>query len=326
VLAVKLIAGIALVLGIVAGAIVPDLSAKQLLAANRPQTEHPVRVSAEFQSEVAQLTAGGLKLKEALEASLEGSAHHLAAIFQRDNPKAPNEALEFRIIESDGQTAKTIFKRADFFFSFDLAGEANKLNGTDINGDGLKEIIVQSSSGGNCWSCNPTEIYQLRNHKVELIAAAPIQKIADLNADGVKELIVTDARWESYDDLSHAASPGAVMIYAWRNGKYVYSSRDFEAFYKNEIDRLRASIDEARSQITSDEYSDESYVGLAVGLAITYAHAGKLEQGFRELESLMNSNAKSAAQSKHRAVIVDDFRKGDSSKKLREMKYGDPIM
>lgn len=283
-------------------------------------------VSTEFQAEIAQLAAGGLKLKEAVEASLDGPAHHLAAIFQHEKPKAPNEAFEFRIIENDGRACKTIFRRADFFFSFNIAGEPNKLNATDINGDGLKEIVVQSSSGGNCWSCNPTEIYQLRNHKVELIGAGPIQKFIDLNADGVQELAVTDARWESYDDLSHAASPGAVMIYAWRNGKYVYASRDFEAFYKGELERLQSSIQEAKSQITADDYSDELYVGLAIGRAITWAHAGYIEQGLKEMEASLNSNAKSPAQSKHRAAIIDDFRKGESSKKLREMKYGDPLM
>lgn len=301
-------------------------SLQQRVPVSDTQGERAARVSAEFQSEIAQLAASGLKLKEAVEASLDGSAHHLAAIFQREKPKAPNDAFEFRIIETDGRACKTIFRRADFFFSFDLAGESNKLNATDINGDGLKEIIVQSSSGGNCWSCNPTEIYQLRNHKVELIAAGPIQKIVDLNADGVQELVVTDTRWESYDDLSHAASPGAVMVYAWRNGKYVYAARDFARFYKEELERLHTRIEEAKAQITADEYSDESYVGLVIGLAITSAHMGQLEQGLKEMETLLNSNARSPAQSKHRAAIIDDFRKGDSSKKLREMKYGDPMM
>jgi hypothetical protein len=276
-------------------------------------------VSNEFRVELSQLTAAGLLLKEAVEASLDGAGQHLAAIFKREKPKAPNEAFELRILESDGQASKTIFRRADFFFSF------ARLNGTDINGDGLKEIIVGSSSGGNCWSCNPTEIYRVSNHKAELIAAGPIQRIADLSGDGIQELIVTDARWESYDDLSHAASPAAVMVYAWRNGKYVYASRDFQPFYKSEIDRLHASIEEAKSQITADEFSDESYVGLAITLAITYAHAGQLERGLKELESLLNSNARSPAQSKHRSAIIEDFRKGESSKKLREMKYGDPI-
>jgi hypothetical protein len=284
------------------------------------------KVSTEFQPEISQLAATGLKLKEAVEASLDGTAHHLAAIFQREKAKAPNEAFELRIIEDDGHASKTIFKRDDFFFSFALAGEPNKLNATDLNGDGLKEIIVQSSSGGNCWSCNPTEIYRVRNHKAELIAAGPIQRLADLNADGIQELLVTDARWESYDDLSHAASPGAVMVYAWRDGRYVYASRDFATFYDAELKRMRAMIEEAKSQITVDEYSDEAYVGLAIGLALTYAHMGDAERGLREMDALMNSNWKSPAQSKHRAVIMEDFRKGESAKKLREMKHGDPMM
>jgi hypothetical protein len=298
---------------------------RRLLFWNRAQVAPVPKVSEEFQPEVSQLTAGGLRLKEAVEASLDGTAHHLAAIFQREKSKAPNEAFELRIIESDGRAAKTIFKRADFFFSFAFAGGPNKLNATDINGDGLREIIVQSSSGGNCWSCNPTEIYQVRNHKAELLAAAPIQKLADLNGDGIQELLVTDARWESYDDLSHAASPGAAMVYAWRNGKYVYASRDFADFYKGEIGKLRASIEEAKSQITADEFSDEVYVGLAIALALSYTHMGELERGLIEMESSLNTNAKSVAQSKHRAVIINDFRKGESGKKLREMKHGDPL-
>ena len=297
-------------------------SAPPAIQSNQPTP----KVSAEFQAEISQLAATGLKLKEAVEASLDGTAHHLAAIFQREKPKAPNEAFELRIIEGEGHASKTIFKRDDFFFSFDLAGESNKLNATDLNRDGLKEIIVQSSSGGNCWSCNPTEIYRVRNHKAELIAAGPIQRLADLNADSIQELLVTDARWESYDDLSHAASPGAVMVYAWRDGKYVYASRDFTTFYADEIKRLRAMSEEAKAQITADEYSDEAYVGLAIGLAMTYAHAGDAERGLKEMEALMNANSKSPAQSKHRATIIEDFRKGESAKKLREMKYGDSMM
>lgn len=298
----------------------------QPLAGSRGQAGRAPSISPQFQPEVAQLASTGLSLKEAVETSLDGAAPYLAAIFQREKPKVPNEAFELRILEGDGRAAKTIFRRADFFFSFSLAGEPNKFNASDINGDGLKEIIVQSSSGGNCWSCNPTEIYQVRNHKVELICAAPVQRFADFDADGIQELLITDARWESYDDLSHAASPGAVMVYAWRSGKYVYASRDFAAFYKNEAERLRVSAEAASAEITAAEYSDEVYVGCALSLAITYAHAGDPDRGLKELETLLNSNWKSAVQSKHRATILEDFRKGDSAKKLREMKYADPLM
>jgi hypothetical protein len=307
------------------GGEIRDQFTKPVISSQGAQPASAPPVSAEFQVEVAQLAAEGLKMKEALEASLEGGARHLAAVFERANAREPSQRFEFRIIESDGRAAKTIFRRTEFFFSLAATGELNKLNATDINGDGLKEIVVQSSSGGNCWSCNPTEIYQVRDHKGALVAAGPIQQITDLDKDGVQELLVTDTRWESYDDLSHAASPSAVMVYAWRNGKYVFAARDFSPYYKAELARLRASIEEAKAQITTEDYSDESYVGQSIALAITCAHMGELERGLKEMETLLNSNARSAEQSKHRAAIIEDFRKGESAKKIREMKYGDAL-
>jgi hypothetical protein len=297
------------------------------VAADQPseQAANAPAISAEFQPAIAQLAAEGLRPKEAVEASLEAGARHLAATFERTGAKDAAARYEFRIIESDGRVARTIFRRTDFFFSFAATGELQKLNGTDINGDGLKEIIVQSSSGGNCWSCNPTEVYQVRNHRGELIAAGPIQRITDLNGDGTRELVVADTRWESYDDLSHAASPSALMVYAWRGGRYVYASKDFGDFYRGEIIRLRTAIDEAKTEITAEDFSDESYVGLSLALAITYAHTGEAERGIRELEALFNANAHSAAQSKHRAQMLEDFRNGESAKKLREMKAGNAM-
>ncbi|HEY3137699.1 MAG TPA: hypothetical protein VGL29_16850, partial [Blastocatellia bacterium] len=56
-------------------------------------------VGEEFRVEVSQLATTGLRLKEALETSLDGAIHHLAAVFQRDKPKAPKEAFELRILE-----------------------------------------------------------------------------------------------------------------------------------------------------------------------------------------------------------------------------------
>jgi hypothetical protein len=285
----------------------------------------PPRISSAFQSAVAQLSASGLKVKEAREASLDGSTQHLAAIFQRETPKEVSETFEFRILESDAGSSKTIFRRTEFYFSFPTGAEMAKLNLTDINGDGTKEVIIHSSSGGNCWSCNPTEIYRVRNHTAQLIAAAPIHKIADLDGDGVAELLVTDARWEVYDDLSHAAAPSATMVYAWKGGRYVYSPQVFQAYYATEIERLRILLAEAKSDITVDDFSDEGYVGRAVALAITFAHMGDADRGVKELEALMNSNVRSPAQTKRRTTIINDFRSGESSKRLREMKYGDPL-
>jgi hypothetical protein len=283
------------------------------------------QVSRQFQAEVARLAAEGLLLKEAVEADSGGTVRHLAAIFERRKPKDPGATFEFRVLEGDGQMARSIFRRSEFFLSFALSEELARLNATDINRDGLKEVIVQSSSGGNCWGCNPTEIYRINGHKVELIAAAPLRNIADLDNDGLAELLVTDARWEVYDHLSHAAAPSAIMIYRWKDGRYLYASRDFAGYYKDEIARLRASIEEAKAEITADEFSDEAYIGQALSLAITCAHAGEVERGLKELETLMGSNARSAAQSARRKLIITDFRSGPSASKIVEMKYGDAM-
>jgi hypothetical protein len=255
---------------------------------------------------------------------LEGDARHLIAVFQREKPRAPQEAFEFRVLENRAGVTRTIFRRGEFFFTLPKNDTA-RLNATDINGDSAREIVVQSSSGGNCWSCNPTEVYRIAGGKADLIAAGPIQKIVDLDGDQIAELLITDARWEVYDDLSHAAAPSAMMIYAWRGGRYVYASREFQPWYEAETRRLQASIEAARASITGDDFSDDSYVGHAMSLAITLAHAGEPERATRELATLLTSNTRSPAQLKRRRMIIDDFARGESATKLRQMKPGDPM-
>jgi hypothetical protein len=293
------------------------------------QTEKAApQVNAVFRSEVTRLASEGLKLREAFEVALEGNNRILAAIFNRPRPKKMEESNEFRLIESDSSGARTIFRRTDYYFSFTPAyasDEFARLNGTDINLDGLKDFIVQSSSGGNCWSCNPTEIYSVKNHKAELIAVGPVQQVADLDSDGLVELILTDARWENYDDFSHAASPATRLIYAWKDGRYVYASRDFASYYKAEIDRLKMMIEESKSQINAEIWSDETYVSSACSIAMSYAQFGEVERGLKEMEITLSSNARTQEQRARRARILEDFRRGESFRKLNEMKYGDAM-
>ncbi|HKV38652.1 MAG TPA: hypothetical protein VJX67_05530, partial [Blastocatellia bacterium] len=286
-------------------------------------------LSPEFQPEVARLRSEGLQLREAREASLDGRAHHLAAIFERATPQDPRETYELRIIESDGRSVATIFRRPEFFFTFSASPELSALNATDINGDGFREVIAESSSGGNCWECNPVEIYRVANHKAELIAAGPIQKIVDLDHDGISELVVTDARWESYGDLAHAASPWSTIIYAWRGGRYVDASSDFPDYYKDQIGTLTSRLNEAKSVADSmpgEEPGDDSYIGVAISIAITYAHLGDTERAVQQLKALLLPDGAPAKNSERRQKILKDFESGDSAAKLRSSKHGDPLL
>ena len=279
-----------------------------------------------FKAEISRLADDGLLLKESCEIKFAGDSIALAAVFVRSNPGDPREAYEFRVIEGGMGPARTIFRRTEFFFTLSGSPEMAALNARDLNGDGFKEVFVQSSSGGNCWGCNPTEIYRIGNHKAELIAAGPIRRVMDLGGDGRVELLVTDARWEIYGGLSHAAAPWSTIIYAWRNGRYQVASSDYPRFYETEIDRLRASVREAESLITNDESSDDSYVGLTVSLAITYGDLGRPNAGLGVLRELLPANVKSPEQMKRRQAILDDFESGESARKLSAIKYGDPLM
>jgi hypothetical protein len=307
-------------------ATLPALGSARLCLQQTPESYSKRDLRPEFQSEIARLASDGLNLKEARAIALTGRDSALAAVFERRNPPDPHEAYELRIMESDGHVAKTIFHRAEFFFTLAAPPEIAALNGSDINGDGFKEVIVQSSSGGNCWSCNPTEIYRIANHKAELIAAGPIRKIADLDGDSRAELMATDSRWEIYGGLSHAAAPWATIIYAWRNDRYVDASSDFPRYYDTEIERLRAGLQDSRSMITADESSDDTYVGLAIALCITYAHMGQVERGVVELENLFGENVKSQEQADRRKTILEDFKNGDSARKLKAIKHGEPML
>lgn len=282
--------------------------------------------SPEFKPELARLSSTGLEMKEFQQMSLDGGAIALAVVLERAKPADPREAYEFRILEADGGKVSTIFRRTEFFFTMEGSPEISALNGTDLNKNGNKEVIVQSSSGGNCWDCNPTEIYAVENHKATLIAAGPIRKIEDLDGDSRPELLLTDARWEIYEGLPHAAAPWSTIVYAWHNGRYEVASSDFMKFYQGELDRLRITINEARSMITAEAASDDVYVGLALAIAITYADCGQPDRGVVDLKSLLQQDSRSSEQSKRRSSILADFTSGSSAKKLRAIKPGDPLL
>jgi hypothetical protein len=289
-----------------------------------PDTPAPV-VAGVFRPETGRLKRDGLELREATQTKI-GATDYLAAVFQRKNPRELNQSFEFRILEGNPQSGvRLLFRRSDFHFTFDPAVLPASWNWTDINRDGAIELVVQSSSGGNCWACNPTEVYRVKDGRVELIAAGPVRKIEDLNNDGTMELLVTDARWESYADLSHVSAPGSLIVYAWKNGSYRYAGPDYPDFYKGEVDRLRASLEEARLELATQAFSDDRYVGVAISIALTIAHSGDRPRALGELKKLLLANVRNAEESKRRNEVLADFQKGESAAKLAELKPGDPI-
>lgn len=195
----------------------------------------------------------------------------------------------------------------------------------DVNGDGVTEFIVSAANGGNCWACSTVRLYALGGPTPRLLVAEPMT-MQDLNGDGTLELLVGDARWESYDDFSHAAAPGGTLVYTWRDGTYVFAGSDVKAFYEKELDRYRGYLAEAIASINAaDDRSDESYLGLALSMYIARVYMDDVGRGEEELRRMMVDNAPNAQMRSRRQRIMEDFLAGESSRLLREPRKGDPI-
>ncbi len=103
----------------------------------------------------------------------------------------------------------------------------------DLNADGLIEMSVYTNSGGaHC--CTTQAIYTFNGPKSELLMlyeAGNAGSLLPQELDGKApvELTGQDDRLAYFGDLSYAASPTLVTVFAYKSGKYVDSTKDFPA-------------------------------------------------------------------------------------------------
>lgn len=161
--------------------------------------------------------------------------------------------------------------------------EFHKFNFKDINHDGIKDIIVFTASGGNCFCCEKIEIYNIKDDR--LIKAFKnrfgcINNIIDLDNDGIYEIILFDDRFEFLDDLCRACSPSVEYVYQWKGKKYINTSVQFPNFYDKTIGNLTEDV---KSDYNSRTYLDDDYQGYYLGKVITlllnYDAKGEREKG-----------------------------------------------
>ncbi|MBI3324561.1 MAG: hypothetical protein HYZ92_04705 [Candidatus Omnitrophica bacterium] len=157
-------------------------------------------------------------------------------------------------------------------------------SGNDLTGDGVPELVVRDSTGGNCWGCAPLRIFTLEPERLRelrpLVAADHSPRaLQDLDADGRPELVAIDTRWEFYQGFCHAGSPGVMAVYAWRGGRYVEVSPSFPSFFEREIGRYEGQL--------SGLLDDEAYLSHAVSIFLNYAAMGHRQMGWVRLHQLL---------------------------------------
>lgn len=110
----------------------------------------------------------------------------------------------------------------------------------DLAGDGKYELVTTSSFGPCCVFVNVYTQDAMRKVSQQSLREAMrtgklSDTVRDLNGDGKAELVVWKEVAEPHTWIPMAATPQWPAIYRLEKGKYVEASRDFPAYYDNEV-------------------------------------------------------------------------------------------
>jgi hypothetical protein len=162
----------------------------------------------------------------------------------------------------------------------------------DMNKDGLLELAIFISDGSNSWTYNQIQVLQLHPDKgvVNLTLSVPsedelelgtfaVDRLEDIDGDGIVEWIVTDSRFEGgVFPLGHAGSPGVPRIYAWDGDVYRNASTRFSEYYQPIIDDYQASLYRVSNNGVWDGEEVQNLHTL-LSLLMALENAGMLEEG-----------------------------------------------
>jgi hypothetical protein len=192
------------------------------------------------------------------------------------NPDDPLGFDALVLIETAGQPSIRIL----------MASALNDLTGSDINGDGYPDVVVETYSGGaHC--CFGTQVYSLRPDGATLILQKPESNTGgyfeDLDADGISELVTYEDSF-AYQYCPYAAGVSAKVIMAYDPGqdRFVPASPRFPGQYADEI-----AANEERAFYAPGELGewDGTNICAILPLALDYLFLGQPDKAQSEFVS-----------------------------------------
>lgn len=108
----------------------------------------------------------------------------------------------------------------------------------DLTGDGVPEVILTQFSGGaHC--CTTVSVYSLTTPPRRILHTDTQHSggvsVVQLDGRGPKELVTGDWRFAYAYDLSFADSPALPLVYSYRNGQYVNTTREYPQYLLNQV-------------------------------------------------------------------------------------------
>ena len=181
------------------------------------------------------------------------------------------------------------------------------LSGTDINGTGYPDLIIEEYSGGaHC--CFAVAVYDLALNLVSVdVPASPggnaTGGFVDLNGDGLFEFKTRDDSF-AYTYCCFADSPAtlAILEYSPAEGKYVPASYRYPALYQDEI--LRHT---ERARPRGSEGADEGWDGTnkcdVLPLVLDYLYSGDPTSAWAALETYYLESDRDAFREEIESVV-----------------------
>ena len=191
----------------------------------------------------------------------------------------PDDQLGFEsilLIEAAGQPPIRV----------DMVSALNELTGTDINGDGYPDVVVETFSGGaHC--CFGTQVFSLRPGAAALILHKPESNAGgtfeDLNADSISEFVTYDDSF-AYQYCPYAAGVLVKVILAYEPGRdrYLPASPRFADHYTEEI-----ATNEQRAEYALGELGEWEGTNICaiLPLALDYLYTGRPDRAQPEFAS-----------------------------------------
>ncbi|MEW5826520.1 MAG: VCBS repeat-containing protein [Candidatus Bipolaricaulota bacterium] len=181
------------------------------------------------------------------------------------------------------------------------------LSGTDINGTGYPDLIIETYSGGaHC--CFAVAVYDLSSTLVSIdVPASPGGNapggFVDLNGDGVFEFETRDDSF-AYTYCCFADSPAtlAILEYSPAEGKYVPASYRYPNLYQDEIAR---HTERARARVS--EEADGGWDGTdkcdVLPLVLDYLYSGDPTSAWEALETYYTESDRDAFRAEIESVV-----------------------
>ncbi len=190
------------------------------------------------------------------------------------NPDALLPFEDIVTIQASGQTEVRV----------ETVSSIGDLTGSDINGDGFPEVIIETYSGGaHC--CFGTQVYSLRERLV-LILQKPESNAGgsfqDLNDDGIYEYVTADDLF-AYRYCPYVSSPFVAVVLAYDpdRDRYLPASPRFASLYAGDIAAHTRQAEEAQAGDFGEW--DETTKCAVLPVILDYLYSGRPEKAHDEL-------------------------------------------